>query len=275
MAIFQSRRGPLHYEALGAGRPIMLIHGFTNYGLAWAPQLSALVHAGNRVILPDLHGHGASQPATALCTVADLATDMAALLDHVGIGPAVLCGLSLGGMVAQQMAIDHPDRVAALIVANSRSSFSGPELAAIVDGWIALFRQDEGPLKRLRATWPTLVSEAFRESSSGRAVFDAWARVLAAVPGSSFCHVAQGMTHFDVRRRLGAIRAPSLVICGEHDHLFSPDQAREIASEIAGSAYVVIPGAGHLSSLDSSDQFNRLLLDFLAVPTGYCIRTSS
>jgi 3-oxoadipate enol-lactonase len=83
MAIFESRRGDLHYELFGAGRPIVLIHGFTNFGLSWSPQLSALVHAGYRVILPDLHGHGASQPATALCTVEDLATDMVALLDHL------------------------------------------------------------------------------------------------------------------------------------------------------------------------------------------------
>ena len=55
-----------------SGRPILLIHGFTNYGLSWAPQLAALVHSGYRVILPDLHGHGASSPATALCTVSDL-----------------------------------------------------------------------------------------------------------------------------------------------------------------------------------------------------------
>lgn len=264
MAIFPSGRGPLHYEALGAGRPIVLIHGFTNYGLAWAPQLPALVHTGYRVILPDLHGHGASQPATALCTVADLAADLAALLDHLGAGPAVLCGLSLGGMVALQMAVDEPGRVAGLIVANSRSSFTGPEMAAIVDGWLALFRQADGPLKRLYATWPALANEAFRESSAGRAVLDAWARVLAAVPGDSLCHVAQGMLRFDRRGRLGAVRAPTLVISGEHDRLFSPAQAREIADEIPSADNVVIPGAGHLSSLDSADRFNRLLLDFLA-----------
>jgi len=264
MAIFESRRGALHYELLGAGRPIVLIHGFTNFGLSWSPQLSALVHAGYRVILPDLHGHGASQPASAFCTVEDLATDMEALLDHLGAGPTVLCGLSLGGMVAQQMAIDRSDRVAGLIVANSRSSFSAPEHAAIVDDWVALLRQHNGPVERLRTTWPTLVNERFRESSSGRAAFDVWARVLAAVPGSSFCHVAQGMTRFDLRGRLATIRVPALLIGGEHDRLFSPDHMRQIGGEIAGSTCAVIAAAGHLSNLDSSDQFNRLLLDFLA-----------
>jgi 3-oxoadipate enol-lactonase len=69
--------------------------------------------------------------------------------------------------------------------------------------------------------------------------------------GSSLCHVARGMTEFDVRGRLAAIRAPALVICGEHDLLFSPGQTREISGQIAGSRYSLISGAGHLSSLDS------------------------
>ena len=264
MAIFQSGHRQLNYEDVGAGRPILLIHGFTNYGLAWAPQLAALVYSGYRVILPDLHGHGASSPATALCTVSDLAADMVGLLDHLGAWPAVLCGLSLGGMVAMQTAIDRPNHVAGIIIANSRSSFTGPEDMAMVDAWIDLFLQESGPLRRLRATWPTLVSDEFRESAHGRAAFDAWARVLAPIQGSSLCHVSRGMTQFDLRRRLATIGAPTLVISGERDCLFSPDQSREISGQIAGSRCSVISGAGHLSNLDSPDQFNRLLIDFLA-----------
>jgi 3-oxoadipate enol-lactonase len=264
MPLFQSQRGHLHYEQLGTGRPVLLIHGFTNYALAWAPQLAVLVHAGYRVILPDLHGHGASAPATALCTVADLATDMVALLDHLAIDNAAVCGLSLGGMVALQLALERPDRIAAAVVANSRSAFVGPEMTAMVDGWAGLLLQPDGPLKRLHATWPMLANEPFRSSATGSAVFDAWARVLARVPGSSLCHVARGMNQFDLRGRLHGIRAPVLVLSGEHDRLFSPDHGRDINNEIAASRHIVISGAGHLSNLDSPDQFNRLVLAFLA-----------
>ena len=66
----------LNYEDVGSGLPILLIHGFTNYGMSWAPQLAPLVHSGHRVILPDLYGHGASSPAAEICTVPDLARDM-------------------------------------------------------------------------------------------------------------------------------------------------------------------------------------------------------
>ena len=217
MAILKSAHRHLHYEDVGAGRLILLVHGFTNYGLSWAPQLAALVHSGYRVIIP-----GASSPATALSTVSDLAADMVGLLDHLGAGPVVVCGLSLGAMVSLQMAIDQPNRVASIIVANSRSSFTGPENIAMVNAWIDLLLQEDGPVKRLRATWSTLVNDEFRESAQGRAAFDAWARVLATVQGSSLCHIAKGMTQFDLRGRLAAIRAPALVISGEDDGLFGP-----------------------------------------------------
>ena len=116
----------------------------------------------------------------------------------------------------------QPNRVASIIVANCRSSFTGPETTAMVDAWIDLLLQEDGPLKRLRATWPTLVNDKFRESAQGRAAFDAWARVLATVQGSSLCHIAKGMTQFDLRGRLAAIRAPALVISGENDRPFQP-----------------------------------------------------
>jgi pimeloyl-ACP methyl ester carboxylesterase len=90
MVVLKSARRHLHYEDVGAGRLILLVHGFTNYGLSWAPQLAALVHSGYRVIIPDLYGHGASSPATALSTVSDLAADMVGLLDHLVPGQSCL-----------------------------------------------------------------------------------------------------------------------------------------------------------------------------------------
>jgi 3-oxoadipate enol-lactonase len=253
----------LNYEDVGSGLPILLIHGFTNNGMSWAPQLAALVHSGHRVILPDLYGHGASSPAAEICTVPDLACDMLKLLDHLGVGSIIVCGLSLGGMVALQMAVDQPNRISGIIVANSQSWFTGPEASAMVDAWIDLLLQSDGPLKRLRFTWPMLVNDEFRESAQGRASFDAWARVLSTVQGFSLCQVARGMTQFDLRGRLMAVCVPTLVISGEHDRLFNSEQSREISGGIKGSCCSIILGAGHLSNLDSPDQFNRVLLDFL------------
>jgi 3-oxoadipate enol-lactonase len=263
MPFHVSRGCRLHFETLGEGRAVLLLHGFTNYGMAWTPQLPALVHAGYRAILPDLAGHGLSAPADAITAVPDLAADVVALLDHLGIERAVLCGLSLGGMVAQQAAVDVPGRVEALVVADSRPNADTPELAAAVAGWIALFEQPDGPRKRLAATWPQLVNEDFRESPSGRAALQAWEAVLARIPGTSLCNVARGMTRFNVIDRLAAVAVPTLVISGARDRLIAPAQSCATADLIPGAEFRIIPGAGHISNLDSPAEFNDLLIRFL------------
>jgi 3-oxoadipate enol-lactonase len=263
MPHYPSRGRPLHYETVGEGRPVLLLHGFTNHAFAWAAQLGPLVHAGHRAILPDLDGHGRSPPADRVTTVAALAEDAVALLDHLWIERAVVCGLSLGGMVAQQLAVAAPERVAGLVVANSRPEADTPELREAVSGWIALLEQPDGPRKRLAATWPILVNAAFRESPTGAAAYEAWAAVLARIPGASLGNVARGMTAFNVVERLAGVRAPTLVVSGEEDRLIPPAASRAIAERIAGAAFHVIPGAGHISNLDSPAAFNGLMLDFL------------
>jgi 3-oxoadipate enol-lactonase len=138
-------------------------------------------------------------------------------------------------------------------------------MTAIVEGWTTVLLQPKGPLNRLRATWPMLANDPFRDSPVGRAVFDSWVQVAQTVKGSSLANVALGMGGFDLRGRLSAIDKPVLVIAGEHDRFFSVEDSREISRGLRRSQYSIILGAGHLSNLDSPDQFNRLLLSFLTV----------
>ena len=263
MPFLTAKHGRLHYESIGEGRPIIMIHGFTNYGLSWAQQVPELVHAGFRVILPDLYGHGQSQPADTALTVPDLASGITDLMHHLRISRAILCGLSLGGMVAQQLAVTAPACVEALVVANSRATFAEPALVEAVESWINVFLQPEGPLKRLAITWPLLLNETYRESAAGHAALSAWKQALAGVPGSSLANVAQGMTQFDLRDRISEITVPTCVISGDQDKLFPPEKTAEIASAIRSSVFHTIEGGGHISSMDSPDTFNRLLLDFV------------
>ncbi|RKP53273.1 alpha/beta fold hydrolase [Pararobbsia silviterrae] len=254
----------LHYFTCGIGRPVMLIHGFTNAGMTWMQQIPALTFAGYRVIVPDLRGHGLSDPATAVATVEDLARDLIALLDDLELDRSAICGLSLGGMVAMQLALDYPDRVDKLIVANSQASFAMPELESVVDGWIKLFAQPEGPLKRFEATWPAMLNGAFRESAAGRAAFESWSLLAKRTSGASLSHIARGMRYFDVSERLAEIRQPTLVVAGDEDRLFPVQNVRSISESIPNAEFELIQGAAHISSLDSPDAFNRLLLRALA-----------
>ena len=254
----------LHYEQLGRGRPVVLIHGFTNAGWSWMNQVAALVFAGYRVIVPDLRGHGLSDPATDVTTVDDLTHDVVGLLDHLAIERASVCGLSLGGMIALTLALEQPQRIDRLVVANSRAAFDDPATADLVAGWVETFRQPGGPLKRFQATWPVMLNAEYRQSSAGRATYATWCRLAERHSGSSLANVALGMRAFGVADRLRTIRQPTLVIAGEADKLFPPAVAREVSDAVAGARFTVIPGAAHISSLDSAEAFNAHLLEFLA-----------
>ncbi len=254
----------LHYELLGQGRPVVLIHGFTNAGWSWMNQVAALVFAGYSVILPDLRGHGLSDPATDVTTVDDLTRDVIGLLDHLAIERASVCGLSLGGMIALTLALEQPQRVDRLVVANSRAAFNDPATADLVAGWVKMFHQPGGPLRRFQATWPVMLNAQYRESSAGRATYATWCRLAERHSGSSLANVALGMRAFDVAGRLQGIGHPTLVIAGEEDRLFPPAVAREVSDGMADAQFTIIPGAAHISSLDSAEAFNARLLAFLA-----------
>jgi 3-oxoadipate enol-lactonase len=263
MPFFTHGNRRLHYITSGEGKPVLLVHGFTNAGLSWMHQIAALTFAGYQVIVPDLAGHGLSDRVDSVTTVPDLTRDAVALLDHLKLDAVTLCGLSLGGMIAQQAALDYADRIERIVVANSRATFATPESAAAVESWVGLFSQAQGPVKRFQATWPMMLNETFRESGAGVATFESWCRLAERADGASLINVARGMCAFDVRSRLLQIRQPTLVIAGEQDKLFAPDVAREVTDGVRGARMEIIPGASHISSLDSADRFNRLLLQFL------------
>lgn len=263
MPFYQSRGMKLHYEVVGSGPAVLMIHGFTNHGLVWAGQIADLLHSGHRVLLPDLAGHGLSQLADKKTTVEDLTLDMVNLLDHLGIDRAAVCGLSLGGMIGQYLAADYPARIDTLIVANSCVDSTAPDVVAANQSWIEMFEKPNGPLLRMQAVWPQMLNERYRASPAGEAFLASWKRINGKIPGFSFANVARGLQQFKSVERLKNVKARSLVIGGEFDRLFPPSVCQEVANLISGASFAVIGGAGHLSSLDSPKEFNELLVGFL------------
>jgi 3-oxoadipate enol-lactonase len=263
MAYMSARGATLHYETLGAGPAVLMIHGFTNHGLVWAEQIADLLGAGYRVILVDLPGHGLSQPAANKQVIAEMAADMIGILDKLQIERAAVCGLSLGGMVAQTLAVDYPQRISVLVAANTSPNSNSPTVVKEIDSWIEMFQQPGGPLTRIESVWPKMLNEAYRQSPTAAAFKASWMRIVEKIPGSSFANVARGLQEFDISDKLHLVRAPSLVISSEFDRLFPPPMCKQVADLIPGARFSVIDGGCHLSSLDSPKAFNQLLLDFL------------
>lgn len=264
MASYAARGLTLRYEQVGGGRPVVLLHGMSNHCLAWAPQLDALAAAGWRAILPDLAGHGRSDPVTERTTTKDLAGDVVALLDVLEVPAAPVCGLSLGGMVAQQLLSDHPERVTGALVASAGTSLTFPAAEQVIASWKAIWLAPDGPRKRLEATWEGLASPAYRDSPAGRAFYASWWQLLGEVSGPALAAVADGLLSFDVTEALAGVRVPVLAVAGQHDRLAPPPLVEQVAASVPGARFEVVDNAQHLVNLERPDRFNELLLGLLA-----------
>ncbi len=264
MAYYENAGRRNYFIEFGAGRPVLLLHGISNSGRAWGPQIPSLVEAGCRVIVPDLAGHGASRPIIGLVSVADLAEDARALLDHLGVAKADVVGLSLGGMTALQLALDRPERLRRLVIANSFADWTSDALRAMARGWASIFRSENGPANRLETVWPMLVNEAFRASADGLRTYQVWHGVAATADGPSLAYVAEGVCGFDITKRLALLSPPTLFIAGENDRMSAPAVSRKMAAGAPSAAYTELRGASHLSNVDSPQLFNRAVIPFLA-----------
>ena len=254
------RVDPYVIEA-GRGTPVVLLHGFPLNATTWSAQREAL--AGSyRVLCPDQRGFGGTQLGHDEPSLDEVADDVAAMLDAKKLDRVVLGGLSMGGYVAMAFLRRHPERVRALVLADTRAAADTEEARAnrlriaeeVVERGSSTQLVDEflpkltGPTTK--ATKP-LVSgrlKAIVESAPPHAV--AWAqRAMAARPDS-----------YDTLR---GVTVPALVVVGEEDEISPPDEARTIADALPQGRLVTIPGSGHMSSMETPEAFNEALRGFL------------
>ncbi|MCJ2185290.1 alpha/beta fold hydrolase [Novosphingobium beihaiensis] len=247
----------------GEGRPLLLLHGISNTGRAWAPQVPALAGAGYRVIVPDHAGHGASAPVTTPFGVSELADDIEIMLAAMDIANCDIVGLSLGGMVALELALRRPERVGRMIVANSFDCTATPTFAGLAESWARTFEQPQGPLRRFEANWPSLVSPAFQTTAEGLRTYQVWHALAAVADGPSLANVSRGITTFDVSQRIAELAMPTLFIAGGLDGMSPPDLGRALAERAPQGEFSLIGEAAHISNVDTADAFTRRVLEFL------------
>ncbi len=242
------------------GTPLVLLHAFPLDRAMWQPQLDAL--AGQcRILAVDLPGFGQSAFDPNL-TVDSAADGLVELLDKENLpGKVVLGGLSMGGYVAMAFARRHPDRLAGLILADTRSDADDDAGKKNRDRLISM-TQEFGPSKVYEVMLPKVVCE---DTLKNQPKIVESIRVLAA--RQSAAGVIAGLTMLrnrpDATPELSRITVPTLIIVGEHDAITPPPLAEQMASTIAGSRVVVIPGAGHLSNMEQPTAFNAAVGAFL------------
>lgn len=248
------------YDLQGSGPPVALIHGLGLRRAMWRWQLPALL-PGFRVLTYDLLGHGESPAPTTTPDLTLLSEQLLGVMDHCGIGRAHVVGFSLGGMIARRVAIDHPDRVSALVVLSSAHARTEAEREAVRER----VRQvaSSGPSSTADDALERWFTPAYRDASprvmdlvrewilaNDPAVYPDLYRVLA----EGDAEIADGLER---------ITCPTLVMTGEEDRGNSPEMAAAMAARIAGARTAILPGLRHMALAESPDEVNGILTTFL------------
>jgi pimeloyl-ACP methyl ester carboxylesterase len=254
------------FDDVGAGMPVVFLHGFPLSRALWKPQLDDL-QGQCRVIAPDFRGFGGTSAALANVTVDQLANDVAALLDALKITePAVIGGLSMGGYVALAFARRHPARLRGLILADTRSEADSPETKENRDKMIA-FAKTHSALDVIDQMMSRLLGH---ETQMHHPEIAEEVRAIAGkqAPAGIVAALAAMRDRPDSRPGLSAIRVPTLVVVGAEDVVTPPSAAEAMVAAIPGSRYAKIAAAGHLSNLEQPEMFNAVVGSFLGALAG-------
>jgi pimeloyl-ACP methyl ester carboxylesterase len=249
----------LYYEARGSGRPLLLVPGIPAIASDWAP-LAERLSGSRRTIAYDNRGSGASTVTPAPYTTAGLAADAVGLLDALGIERADVFGMSLGGMIAQELAIGWPDRVDRLVLGCTHCGLAHAEPPDREAGRAFAMETDDWA-ERMTALAPFAFAPGVDGDMLERFVDKKAADVQD--PEGYRGQIAAALSH-DTYDRLPRIDRPTLIVTGDSDRVIPGASSTVLHERIPGSRLEVVRGAGHLFFLERPDESVRLLEDFLA-----------
>ena len=262
----QANGQELYYELHGEGPPLVLVMGIGYDSSLWTLAQVPVLSTQFQVILVDNRDAGRSSKARNPYEIADMADDLAGLLDALGIQRSHVLGLSMGGMIALEFALRHGDRLDRLVVAGTGAA---PARSAVdpIQIWSWVKANDATGEVFGGQQFVSLFSTEFLRNHE--AVRDT-AELLASNPypisPEAYGRQAGAYRQFDSLDRLAGITAPTLVVVGEQDLLTPPWIAREVAEAIPGARFEVIRGDGssHVVPIERPDEFNRLVSGFLS-----------
>lgn len=236
----------LHYERAGSGEPLLLIQGMSGTHLSWGEPFRNLLEEGFDVVAFDNRGIGLSERFDGSFTIAELAEDTAELLDRLEIESAHVVGISMGGMIAQELALAHPGRLRSLTLGCTYCGGEGSRLmpqenveklgAAMASG-----NRDEA----IRASYEINLSPAFRADETSYAAFHEMATRVPAAKKVIELQV-QAIFGHDTSGRIGEISVPTLIVHGTEDGVLPIDNGRQIAALMPQARLEVLEGVGHM-----------------------------
>ena len=249
------------FDDTGSGSPVILLHGFPFNRTLWSEQVSALSPT-HRVITPDLRGFGASDVTDSPATMSDMAQDIAALMDSLGIERATIGGLSMGGYVVLAFYKLFPERVSALILADTRPQADSEE-AKVTRAQQAKDALSEGMAGIANAMLPKLFTpdSVAHKPHSVQRVREMMMTTKSAGAAAALMGMAVREDHTEA---LPKVNVPTLILVGREDPITPVADSETMHKQIVGSELVIIDNASHVSNVEQADQFNSHLKAFLS-----------
>jgi 3-oxoadipate enol-lactonase len=242
------------------GNPVvLLLHGLGADGTSWTLQMSPLSEAGFRPVAPDTPGFGASPYDGRGWNIPRVAAGMAEMLAEMGTGPAHIVGLSMGGVIAQQFALDYPQFTKKLVLVSTFAMLRPESFNA----WYYFLRRAAAVMTLGVEAQAQVVARRIFPNPQDQALREMYIAVVRRADPRAYRRAMLSLGMFDSRRWLGGIKPPTLVITGADDTTVSPARQKLLVEGIPGARQVVIPRAGHAVSVDQPERFNQALLDFL------------
>ncbi len=254
----------LYYERRGAGEPLLLIQGLGGNSLHWGEGFLGDLQDGYELVLYDHRGAGRSGPLEGEHTIADLATDAIGLLDALEIDSAHVVGISMGGMVAQELVLQAPERVRTLTLG---CTFPGGPQATMTDmtvvGMLAEAVLSGDQERTMRVAYEVMIAAEYAEQEGA---YELYAEVAAQYPAPVPVLMAQlsAIMGHDTSERLGDVQAPTLVIHGSEDRLMDVRNGELIATLIPGARLELLEGSGHMFFWEQPERSARLVREHLA-----------
>lgn len=249
-----------HYERAGPprGAPVVFVNSLGTDFRIWR-DVAAAIAAGHPVLLYDKRGHGLSDIGETPYSMAMLARDLAALMDRVGIGRAVICGVSVGGLIAQQLHAARPDLVRGLMLCDTLAKIGdeaswNDRIARIEAGGIASIADP------ILQRW---FSPGFFEKRPAEA--DGYRNMLIRQPAAGYVATCVALREADLTGHAARIAVPTFCVAGEHDGSTPPDTVAAFAGTIPGARFERIASCGHIPSIEQPEKIVEILTAFLSL----------
>ena len=251
----------MNFEMSGKGEVLILIHGAGDNLNMWYKQVSEFSKS-YAVITYDLRGHGETETSKAEYSIDLFSEDLYELMKAIKVESAYFLGYSIGGRIALNLAVEHPEIVKVLILANSPSGLIPPSPEAIERrrGWLELLEKRD-----FKTVAEMMTTNAFSPGFKDRdpAVFDNYLNIKLHNKPDCFEKVIRAIGALTTPPDLSIVKSPVLIIAGENDAIAGIDQANLTNKAIIGSKLVILP-TGHASPIELPDRFNSIVMDFLS-----------